>query len=560
MRRSRRARVFRFLRPPASLAALLLPAPRRPGAADPVVLRVGTTQDLDSPNPYETVLVVGYEAFGLASSSSSTPARPRARRQASPTSGNTPRMADRRRSTSGRHEVVRRPAGDVRGRLLLVAARPRRHRRREVARRPATSNRRAGRGHHQGGPARTRRRWSRRPTTLSDRVVPGLPADHPEAHLRQGDLQDHRRGQVQRAAASARGRIPPPNGGPASTSASSGTRTTGARGFEDEVDIVIYKKAGHDGPGAQGRRPRLRPRPDAEQLNALKTEPNIQTVVGSANGWTRLAFNEYRTDTGKTTRAAGRRRRRSSIRRSVSPRLRGRQEGAGRPRAGRIRRRRRDHGAARAARRTSTRPSRGRRHRAREAEARRRGLRPRRERQAPRQGRQPIDLRLFMPIGCEPSEGGPVHQGLVRPARDQGDHPVESAATLAERILPPEAGNNAYGPSSTSSCGWAARSIATACSWSSGARGSGPRRTGGAATRRTTGCTRTRIEGDVGRGPERRPLDDAEHDLRPRAGYDILYYDSNLDAYRTDKFAGLARTCRRTAPHCSATARSTTPS
>ena len=30
-----------------------------------MILRVGTTQDLDSLNPYATILVVGYEAFGL---------------------------------------------------------------------------------------------------------------------------------------------------------------------------------------------------------------------------------------------------------------------------------------------------------------------------------------------------------------------------------------------------------------------------------------------------------------------------------------------------------------
>ncbi len=34
-------------------------------AADPVVLRVGTTQDLDASNPYQTALVSGYEAFQL---------------------------------------------------------------------------------------------------------------------------------------------------------------------------------------------------------------------------------------------------------------------------------------------------------------------------------------------------------------------------------------------------------------------------------------------------------------------------------------------------------------
>ncbi len=49
-----------------AVSALLVggaPAPAR--AADPLVLRVGTTQDLDSLNPFQTALVVGYEAFTL---------------------------------------------------------------------------------------------------------------------------------------------------------------------------------------------------------------------------------------------------------------------------------------------------------------------------------------------------------------------------------------------------------------------------------------------------------------------------------------------------------------
>ena len=46
-------------------ASLLLPAAGPVAAADPVVLRAGTTQDLDASNPYQTALVVGYEAFQL---------------------------------------------------------------------------------------------------------------------------------------------------------------------------------------------------------------------------------------------------------------------------------------------------------------------------------------------------------------------------------------------------------------------------------------------------------------------------------------------------------------
>ncbi len=65
MRSSLRARTARVLAAGAIAAALVLPAGTPAAAADPVILRVGTTQDLDSLNPYATLLVVGYEAFQL---------------------------------------------------------------------------------------------------------------------------------------------------------------------------------------------------------------------------------------------------------------------------------------------------------------------------------------------------------------------------------------------------------------------------------------------------------------------------------------------------------------
>ncbi len=45
--------------------------------------------------------------------------------------------------------------------------------------------------------------------------------------------------------------------------------------------------------------------PNADQLKALATEPNIATVVGSSNGWTQLAFNTYGTGTGNTIQKGG---------------------------------------------------------------------------------------------------------------------------------------------------------------------------------------------------------------------------------------------------------------
>jgi len=55
----------RLLGAGALAAALLLPASSPVAAADPVVLTVGTTQDLDAANPFNTALVTGYEAFEL---------------------------------------------------------------------------------------------------------------------------------------------------------------------------------------------------------------------------------------------------------------------------------------------------------------------------------------------------------------------------------------------------------------------------------------------------------------------------------------------------------------
>ena len=62
--RGRLARVFAS----AALAtSLVLPAApvSAVGVADPVVLRVGTVQDLDAMNPYLTEYFVGWEVFGL---------------------------------------------------------------------------------------------------------------------------------------------------------------------------------------------------------------------------------------------------------------------------------------------------------------------------------------------------------------------------------------------------------------------------------------------------------------------------------------------------------------
>ena len=60
-----RRRMGRLLAALALASATLLPAAVPAAAAEPGVLQVGTTQDLDATNPFNTELVVGYEAFQL---------------------------------------------------------------------------------------------------------------------------------------------------------------------------------------------------------------------------------------------------------------------------------------------------------------------------------------------------------------------------------------------------------------------------------------------------------------------------------------------------------------
>ena len=62
---SARARAWRPVMILATLAALLLPSALPAAAADPVVLRVGETQDVTAINPYLATLFSDYEVFTL---------------------------------------------------------------------------------------------------------------------------------------------------------------------------------------------------------------------------------------------------------------------------------------------------------------------------------------------------------------------------------------------------------------------------------------------------------------------------------------------------------------
>src|SRR6185295_18195612 len=66
MRLSTPARLARFALASALVLALGVPAAGPVAAADPVVLKLGTTQAIDSVNPYQSALVESYEAFELS--------------------------------------------------------------------------------------------------------------------------------------------------------------------------------------------------------------------------------------------------------------------------------------------------------------------------------------------------------------------------------------------------------------------------------------------------------------------------------------------------------------
>ena len=66
MRLSLAARAARILAAAGLASALLAPSAIPVAAADPVILKMGTTQAMDSTNPYQSALVESYEAFELS--------------------------------------------------------------------------------------------------------------------------------------------------------------------------------------------------------------------------------------------------------------------------------------------------------------------------------------------------------------------------------------------------------------------------------------------------------------------------------------------------------------
>jgi peptide/nickel transport system substrate-binding protein len=79
----------------------------------------------------------------------------------------------------------------------------------------------------------------------------------------------------------------------------------GKQGAADEIVIQFFKSADTMVQALKAGEIDYARNPNSDQLKALQNDPTIKTVVGSANGWTQLAFNGYGASNGKTIPGGG---------------------------------------------------------------------------------------------------------------------------------------------------------------------------------------------------------------------------------------------------------------
>ncbi len=306
MRAPVRQRILRLFAALAMTAVLLMPSMAGPAkAADPLVLRVGTTQDLDSLNPYTTILVSGYEVYQLTYNLLV---------DFGPNLEPVPGFADKwERSADGTswtfhiREGMKWSDGE-----------------------PATAQDACfswglnldannaddyvGEGYINPGLADAQVTAIECPddqtmivstVDASDRVlqtyIPIIPK-----HI-WGDTDYSAMGD-------AKFDTPLVGTGPyhaVEWQTSQFVRFErnpnywGTQGAADEVVIQFFKNDDTMIQALKAGELDYARNPNSDQLNALASEPNIKTVVGASNGWTQLAFNTYGTGTGNTIKKGG---------------------------------------------------------------------------------------------------------------------------------------------------------------------------------------------------------------------------------------------------------------
>ena len=135
-------------------------------------------------------------------------------------------------------------------------------------------------------------------------------------------------------------------------------------------------------------------------------------------------------------------------------------------------------------------------------------------------------------------EGRGLHQGLVRPARDQASRQQSlDSAVLGEKILPPEAGDGYTADYDIELWGWSGAIDPNGllqifeCS-----------AIGSSSDSQYCNPAYDQMYEDQLKAPtaeaRKAILAQMQNLIYDKAVYDILYYDANLEAYRTDRFAG----------------------
>ena len=299
-------RLVRLLAGLGLAGALLLPALALPArAADPLVLRVGTVQDLDSLNPYQTLLVVGYEAFQLSYNLLV---------DFGPDLEAVPGFADKwERAADGKSWTfhirtgMKWPDGTPATAQdacyswgLAVAA--------------IADETNIGAGYLDPG--------------LSDAGVTKIECPDDETMIAYTEdasdrilqtylpiIPKHIWGDLDyKGIGEAKFEAPLIGTGPytlAEWQTSQFARFVrnpnywGAQGAADEIVIVFYKNADTMVQALKAGELDYARNPNSEQLKALQSEAGMTTVVGSANGWTQLAFNGYGASDGKTIEGGG---------------------------------------------------------------------------------------------------------------------------------------------------------------------------------------------------------------------------------------------------------------
>jgi peptide/nickel transport system substrate-binding protein len=295
-------RLVRLLAAASLAGALLLPSLSLPArAASPLVLRVGTTQDLDAINPYATLLVSGYEVFQLTYNLLV---------DFGPNLEPVPGFADKwERAADGKSWTFHIRTGmkwsdgtpataqdACYSWGLAIAA--------------AADGNNVGAGYLD--PGLTQDAAVTKVECPDDQTMIATTTDPSERILQTylPIIPKHIWGANDyKAIGEAKFTAPLVGSGPytlaewKTSQYARFVRNTsywGTQGAADEVVIQFFKTSDTMVQALKAGEIDFAWNPNPDQLKALKTQPDTTTVVGSANGWSQLAFNEYGATKGQT--------------------------------------------------------------------------------------------------------------------------------------------------------------------------------------------------------------------------------------------------------------------